>query len=328
VPLVDFVLCTRNNRDIVARTIESIARQTVGDFTCTVVDGCSTDGTAEFVRAAFPWVAVIVKPADTGPADSRNIGLALGRAEYVVLVDSDVRLDPEWADAQIAFMQSDPRIAMAGGKLIDAEKPSVLYGCQGLMNRFGIAWNGGQGQPVDVFRTPLQCLWVNTSAVILRRDALAVIGAFDTVMFAGHEDSDLGWRANLFGYKVFFNPNAVATHQFHGTFKPSRLRQLVYLIRRNRIRSVVTNYELTSLLRYAVAYLLLSIADGLIYSPRREKLSAVWWNIARCGETLKRRRWVQAQRVVRDRDLWPMFTTGIRGPGYFQERSRTAEELG
>jgi GT2 family glycosyltransferase len=196
----------------------------------------------------------------------------------------------------------------------------VLYGCYGLMNRFGVAWNGGEGQPVERFSTPRPCLWINSSALMVRRQALDVLGRFDTAMFAGHEDSDLGWRANLFGYRVFFNPAASATHLVHATFSPAQLRQLVYLIRRNRIRSVVTNYELASLLRYILIYLVCAGVDAVLYAPRKEKFSALWWNVVQWGDTLRRRRWVQRQRVVRDRELWPMFAAGMRGPGYFRER--------
>jgi len=321
-PSVDFVICTFNNREIIAETLRCIECQTVRDFTCTIVDDCSTDGTPEFIRKGFPWVKIFVKPANTGPAESRNIGLALGQAPYVVLLDSDVRLDPHWAEAQISFLESDYAIAMAGGKLVDAEVPDRLYGCYGVMNRFGVAWNGGEGERVELFSRPLQCLWINTTAIILRRDVLQDLGDFDAAMFSLGEDCDLGWRANLFGYKVFFNPAALAAHQFHSTFKPSLVRRLIYLVRRNRIRSVVTNYEFNSLVRYVLAYLILSLADGLIVPPRKEKLAALWWNIGCLRDTLRRRRWVQRRRILHDRELWPMFTTGIRGPGYFQERAR------
>ncbi len=77
-PSVDFVVCARNNRGIIGAAIEAIAGQTVKDYTCTLVDGRSSDGTPEFVRETNPWVKVVVKKADTGPAHSRNIGFELG----------------------------------------------------------------------------------------------------------------------------------------------------------------------------------------------------------------------------------------------------------
>src|SRR5690242_8733806 len=80
-PLVDFVVCTWNNRDVIALTLECIAKQSIRDFTCTLVDGGSTDGTLDVVHNEFPWVRVVVKKENSGPAVSRNLGLAQGRSE-------------------------------------------------------------------------------------------------------------------------------------------------------------------------------------------------------------------------------------------------------
>jgi GT2 family glycosyltransferase len=317
IPIVDFVVCTWNNRAIISSALEGVARQAVRDFTCTVVDDRSTDGTPELIRERFPWVNVVVKEKQTGPSPSRNIGLAKGSAEFIVFVDSDVTLDPRWAEIQIEFMRSDPRIGVACGRLLYAPMPDILHAAYGAMNRYGVAWDGGQGQPADHFRERFRCLWANTSAMIVRRDVIDQIGDFDGAMFTFHEDCDFGWRANLFGYQVVFNPSAVAVHLVHGTLDPQKMRRrLIYLVRRNRLRSSLVNYELGSLLRYTSVYLALAVTEGLVQEPRKEKLSALLWNLTQIVETLRRRRWVQSRRTVRDKELWTLFQKGIRGPGY------------
>jgi GT2 family glycosyltransferase len=314
---IDFVVCTRNNRDVIASTLESIAKQTIRNFTCTLVDGASTDGTLELVREEFPWVNIVIKEENSGPAMSRNLGLAQGVAEYVIFVDSDVRLDTQWAEAQIKFLNAHPRVAIVCGKLVYAHEPTKLFSTYGAMNHYGVAWDGGRGQRADQFNEPIRCLFANTSALFVRRKAAEDIGGFDSDLFAGYEDVDFGWRANLFGYEVAFNPLAVAFHDAHGTFDPKVMkRELIYLVWRHRLRSVLVNYELSSLLRYTSVYLVLALLDGLVYGPRKEKLGALWWNARNMGKNLKRRRWIQARRKVKDQALWEMFESGYRGPGY------------
>lgn len=322
--LVDFVVCSRNNREIIAATLEAIARQSIQHFSCTVVDGCSTDGTPQFVREKFPWVHVIDKDEDSGPSHSRNLGWRRGCAQFVILVDSDVILDPSWAETQVRCMQSDPRIGIAGGKLLYSRNPELLYAAYGAMSRYGIGWDGGRAQPAGQFTEIRECLWINSSVMIVRRQMMEQIGGFDDAMFLGCEDSDLGWRANLFGWRVIFNPSALAVHEVHGTLDPSTMsRRLVHLIWRNRLRSALVNYEWRSLLRYTAIFSLLSAIDALLRPPRRQKLAAFWWNIQRLADTWSRRRWVQQRRVVRDQDLWPLFCFGFLGPGYgFHPRAR------
>ena len=148
--LIDFVVSTRNNRAIIVPTLEAIARQTIERFTCTVVDGCSSDGTPDLVRERFPWVRVVVKESDSGPSNSRNIGFRQGAAEYAAFVDSDIVLDPRWAEQQVEMLKSDRSIAITGGKLLHSEKPGTLYAAYGVMPRpvrDGVGrWKGAAGR--------------------------------------------------------------------------------------------------------------------------------------------------------------------------------------
>jgi len=103
----------------------------------------------------------------------------------------------------------------------------------------------------------------------------------------------------------------------HGTFTPQKTSdRIIYLLWRNRLRTLLVNYEVGSLVRYGGAYVLLAVLDALIHGPRGEKFSAFWWNFTHLAGTLRRRRWVQSRRTVQDKELWPLFEQGIRGPGY------------
>lgn len=316
--VVDVVVCTRNNRDIISATLVALERQTLRPNSCTVVDGKSADGTRELIRSNFPWVKIICKDEDSGPAASRNIGFKRCSGDYVIFLDSDVVLMPDWIEQQVAFLNASKSTALACGKLLDSSQPSLLDAAYCAMNRYGVVWNGGLGQPADCFRTPKRCVSCTSSAMIARKEALDRIGGFDEVMFAFHEDSDLGWRANILGYTVFSNPAAVGVHRQHGTMNTTTMGDSIrYLLWRNRLRSNLVNYEFSSLLRYGSIFVLFSILDAIAFSPRRPKLRGLLWNLVHLRNTLRRRRIVQLQRRLRDRDLWFLFEPGLRGRGWF-----------
>jgi GT2 family glycosyltransferase len=328
-PLVDFVVCTRNDRSVVGATLDSIASQTLQPVTCTIVDGLSSDGTVEFVRERYPWVRIQVKHTNSGPADSRNIGQSLGRAEFVAFLDSDVTIAPDWAEAQVALLRSTPAIGIAGCKQLYPPLPGTLYSAWGVLSHYGVGWDGGRAQPAAAYDKPIRCLWVNSGAMFVRRNLLDRMGAFDGAMYLACEDSDIGWRANLFGAAVVFNPKAIAEHHMNGVtnataingavtpaFRSEVTDSRVYLIWRNRLRSMLVNYEIPSLLRYTLPFLALSCADAALKSPRAVKWRALWWNLVHLRDTLARRAWVQSRRTVRDREIRPLFCSALRGPGY------------
>lgn len=315
VPRLTFVVPTRNNRGIIGNTLGSIARQSCGDYECLVIDGVSTDGTREYLQEQFPWVKVIRKDSDSGPAASRSIGMRRSRSPFVALIDSDVQLHPSWAAEQLNIMEHDPAVGISGSRLLYRARPEVLYASFGAMNRYGVSWDGGQGEAAEEHQEIRRCLWCNTSAVMVRREAIEIAGTFDDSMFAVHEDSDFGWRVNISGFDVIYNPRAVATHDVHGTFDPERQTELfTYLLRRNRLRSLLVNYELASIFRYVLPYVALSIIE-LFPGPRRwSKLKGLLSNLLHLPETLQRRHSVQKIRKVKDSALWPLFQPGLRGP--------------
>jgi GT2 family glycosyltransferase len=316
-PAFDVVICARNNRPVLGETLCGVAGLKGRRQSCIVVDGCSTDGSADFVRANFDWVEVVAKTTDDGPGASRNMGAARGCAPYVLFLDSDVTLAPDWAVAQIALLEERPGCAALAGKLLYADDPPRLNAAWGAMNRYGVAWGVGDGEPSGARSEPRRCLWNPTAALMVRRAAIDQIGGFDEPMFAFHEDSDFGWRANLCGFEVAYNPRAMAWHRAHSTMNRNSMGDhRAFLAYRNRLRSILINYEPLQLARYLPVHLALFTLQTLGRGPRGARLRSLWWNVGMLSDTLRRRRFVQSRRRVRDRDLWFLFEAGFRGPGY------------
>jgi GT2 family glycosyltransferase len=314
VPLVHFSVCTHNDRDIIRATLDAIAGQGGDAWSCTVVDGCSVDGTVAEVRASHPDVTVIEKSEDSGPAASRNIGMTFCRSPYLVLLDSDVRLQPGWVAAQMAFLEENPDVGIVGGKLLLDSRPEVIDTVRGGLNRIGVAWDVGRGEAADTFDSPQRCMWLSTSAIMLRRSAVEAVGDFDEVLFAYHDDVDFGWRANVAGVGVAFNPRAEARHLTHGTFDKRVIgRRITYLLWRNRLRSMLVNYEAKNLVRYVPLHIFLSLPIIAVKPHRAQILAALWWNIVNIGNTWQRRATVQRRRKVKDSMLWPLFDETLRG---------------
>ncbi len=314
-PKLTFVVPARNNRKIIGATLTSIAAQTTRDFECLVIDGLSTDGTREYIAQQYPWVQVLRKDTDSGPAASRSLGLLHSRSSFVALVDSDVQLQPDWAEKQLHLMEEHPRVGISGSRLLYRENPEILCASFGAMNRYGISRDGGQGEPVEAHLKMRRCIWCNTSAIMVRRELTETAGIFDDVMFAVYEDTDFGWRAAICGFDVVYNPDALATHDVHGTFDLQRQDGfLVYLLRRNRLRSLLVNYELSSILRYVLPYVGMSLVELILRPQRWPKLKALAWNLSRLPDTMRRRRMVQQRRKIKDAALWPLFEPGLRVP--------------
>lgn len=99
-PLVSVVIPTYNRAGALRRCLDSLTRQTTGDFEVLVCDDGSTDDTAEVVREYADILDITYTSAENsgGPARPRNRGVALARSPYVAFLDSD----DWWAPRKLA----------------------------------------------------------------------------------------------------------------------------------------------------------------------------------------------------------------------------------
>ncbi|MBI4170690.1 MAG: hypothetical protein HY514_03275, partial [Candidatus Aenigmarchaeota archaeon] len=135
-----------------------------------------------------------------------------------------------------------------------------------------------------------------------RRKMLQEIGVFDSAYFYGNEDTDIGWRANIAGWKVIFNPNAVAYHEENATIK-NMAWYTTFHGTKNRIRSLMKNYSSTNVIKYLSLHLLMVLGKTVISNNKSARLNAIAWNAVHILSTLQERQHVQKTRKIDDKEI-------------------------
>jgi GT2 family glycosyltransferase len=296
----DVIICTRNNEDIIGRCLSSVKKQTFRDFNCIVVDDCSYDRTAEIVRNNYPFVKIIQKNVQTGPAASRNIALRQSRAEFVATLDSDVQIDCDWLKNQMDLMEKNSEIGIAGSKIFYSWDKGKINSCGGGMTKLGFGFDMYSGKSDEKIKFSIEpVLYGHSAAMVVRRRMLEEIGDFDETYFYGNEDTDLGWRANIAGWQVVANPDAIAYHDENNTVK-KMARRVVFHGTKNRIRSLLKNYSAMSLIKYMPLHLVILLGKTMTANYKSERIRAVAWNILYLKSTLRERSKVQRTRKIDD----------------------------
>lgn len=316
---VTFVVCTHNNRTIVEACLRSIQRQLYADWTCIVVDDTSADGTPQWIESNFPWVKLLHSERNLGPCHCRNLGVIQSDSPYVAFLDSDVELDAGWLQTTVPVLESDPSIGIVGGKLLFAVCPERINSYGGAMGKLGLAWDDHEFEESSSLAGPTECLFVCSAAILTRRATLQLIDGWDDKLFYGYDDTDLGWRASLYGYRSVCVPQALAYHRQRQTVC-SLGDLVVFHYCKNRLRSMLENYGTMNLVRYVPLYLLYSALDIAMRRPRTAKLKALWWNAAMLPDTLRRRGKIQRERRTEDSQLEHLFCPRFFPPVPLQQR--------
>jgi GT2 family glycosyltransferase len=197
---VSFVILTKNSVRTIERCIEAITRvsEPVGEVV--VVDGGSTDGTLEVIkRFSERLVIKILDDERRGLGFARDKGWRATTSPYIVMLDSDVVLEPLFVTEAIKVLESDQGLGAVSAKL----RPVVQE--QGWLARF-------QAKNLAIYLHlsdpcyPHPAIALHTACTMFRRDALEQVGGFDPYFKLAKEDSDISFRLRKAGYRLSYLP--------------------------------------------------------------------------------------------------------------------------
>ena len=189
-PKISIIIPTYNRADMLVRAVESVLAQTYQDFEIIVVDDGSTDHTREALQQFGEQVRYLYQENSGLPAVARNAGIKIARGEYLAFLDSDDCWLPDKLQTQLAVLETHATVGLVCANAYQinrrGQRSGRLYHAPGL------------GKSGPVFLDLLEENFVITSTVMLRREALAMAGAFpETKKLRVGEDYTLWLRVAL-----------------------------------------------------------------------------------------------------------------------------------
>jgi len=230
-PLVSIVVVHWNSPYLLD-CLRSLPQPPTEGLEIVVVDNASTDGSMADVAAAYDGRIRMVRTVENhGYAQGANIGLREARGKYVILLNNDAEAAPGFIDALVAAVEADPRIGICCPKILSAKDRRVIDSIGHWVYPDGLSRCRGRcEEDVGQYDEPEDVLVPSGCALLLRRELLDDIGLLDEDFFSYCDDTDLGLRAQLRGWRCVTVPSAVV---YHWGSSPSPLK--AFLVERNRL---------------------------------------------------------------------------------------------
>lgn len=236
------VIPNYNGREYIEDCLRALRNQTVKPDLVLVIDNGSQDQSADLVEQNFPEVRLIRLPENTGFCGAVNLGIreSVGM-DYVILLNNDTKADRNFVGELVRAMDRKPDAFSCQAKMLRMCDPSKMDDAGDLYCAFGWAFARGKGRTAREFKHPAEIFSSCAGAAIYRTAVFDKIGTFDENHFAYLEDTDIGWRARLFGYHNYFIPSAKVLHvgsaasgSVYNLFKVKNTsRNSIYLISKN-----------------------------------------------------------------------------------------------
>ena len=213
---VSVVINTYNRAESLRLTLDGLSALDYQDFEVVVVNGPSTDGTAD-VLAEYGERIVVGTCANRNLSESRNVGVRLAAGEIVAFIDDDAYPDPGWLDSLVAAYD-DAEVAAAGGPVL-GHTGWWLQARFSYANAFGRAHVGvedAQLNPTEFLNLPggtrfPYTIGTNSS---FRRDLLVAVGGFDEEYEYYLDETDVCKRLIDAGYVVRALEEGFVYHKF------------------------------------------------------------------------------------------------------------------
>ena len=212
-PTVSIVINTLNRAEHLAQTLLALTGLDYPDFEVVVVNGPSTDRTAD-ILACWEGRLKTAVCAEANLSVSRNIGLRQASGEIVGFLDDDAVPHPQWL-SRLVEPYRDRTVGAVGGFTID--NTGVRYQVRKtICDRYGNAYNVSpffDERPLNFVGTPYYPSLLGTNSSF-RRSALSGIGGFDHAFAYFLDETDVCLRIVDAGWKVLYQPDALVYHQF------------------------------------------------------------------------------------------------------------------
>jgi GT2 family glycosyltransferase len=250
-----------NGRELLARLLDSLEKQTVRPAEILVVDNGSADGAPELARSR--GARVIGMGHNAGFAAAVNRGIREAQGERIAVLNSDVELSADYL-ASLSEALDAAGAWFATGKVLSAGDPRLIDGTFDALCRGGVAWRVGHGCPDGPAFSVAQSIYsAPWTAALFRAELFSRTGLLEERFESYYEDVDFGLRCAALGLEGRYVPQAVAWHRGSaalGRWHPEVVRRIA----RNQVYLVARHYPHRLRWRWMRALLVAQLLWGAV----------------------------------------------------------------
>jgi GT2 family glycosyltransferase len=250
--LVSVIILNWNGGVHVQSCLDSLTGQDYNNLEVIVVDNGSSDGSVEMIRARYPGVQLIENHANLGFAAGNNVGIRASCGDYVVILNNDAELDGRAVSAMRRAIDKDRRYGACASKIYLKFERDLLDAAGIVVCPDGLSIGRGRLENGECYNREEEVFFGSGCCLMARREMLEDVKMgdeyFDESFFMYADDTDLGWRARLRGWKTVYAPDAKVYH-LHSASSESYSPLKAFLVERNRIWLQVKYFPATVICR-------------------------------------------------------------------------------
>jgi GT2 family glycosyltransferase len=217
------VIPNYNGMNFLDKCLNSLERETSYNLQIIIVDNGSEDNSIDVFNKNFKKnisnikYHLIANDSNLGFSKAVNQGIDLAisfGSEYICLLNNDTEIEENFFSNLIKSIETDQNIFSVSSKMLQYNNPDLIDDAGDEYTLLG--WTKKSGDGVDKssskYSKPREIFSSCGGASLYRASIFNEIGCFDNDFFAYMEDVDIGYRAQINGYKNVYSPKAIVYH--------------------------------------------------------------------------------------------------------------------
>lgn len=225
-----------------------LQKTTLTDVEIIVADNDSNDASLTLLHEKFPLVRTIALDKNYGFSGGYNKALEQVKADYYILLNSDVEVTDNWLEPLIQFMNEHEDVAACQPKIRSFYKQTHFEhagASGGFIDKYGFPFCRGRifsemEEDRSQYDSITDIFWATGACLMVRSDLYWKVGGLDYDFFAHMEEIDLCWRLKSRGYRIVCIPESTVYHIGGGTLSVDNPHK-TYLNHRNNLLLLYKN---------------------------------------------------------------------------------------
>lgn len=219
-----------------------------------VADNASTDNSLSLLKEKFPTVKTVLLDKNYGFAGGYNKALAQIKADYFVLLNSDVEVTKNWLQPLLNYMNENKEVAACQPKIKSFYNRDYFEhagASGGFIDYLGFPFCRGRvvgtaEEDRGQYDTVIDVFWATGACLLIRSELYNRVSGLDDEFFAHMEEIDLCWRLRSRGFRIVCIPQSTVFHVGGGTLHVEHPHK-IYLNFRNNLLMLYKNLPQKSL---------------------------------------------------------------------------------
>ena len=313
---VSIIIPHYNGYEILNDCLKSLYNSKLDNTEIIIVNNNSSDNSIEKVKQNFQELIILNLDKNKGYAGGCNYGSKYAKGDYLVFLNNDTEVDPEWLNQLTETLNNNPNIASVQPKIINKNnntKFDYAGASGGFIDKYCYPFARGrifytQEDDTGQYDNIQKIFWASGTAFITKKLIFKKLGGFDQVLFAHMEEIDYHWKCYLNGYSVYVNPKSLVYHLGGATLSYNSAYK-TYLNHRNSMLLLLSNYNLYNTVKIFIVRILLqkiSILKDLATLNIKHgfaQIRALIWILLHPNVIFKRRMKIKNIRKISDSKL-------------------------